>query len=106
MADSFGGYGGTSRHYYISGDWTCVEAFILESELIKNTFLDTTPKRKIIKSFNYVVITKEDFPRVLSAWSKSGKSPALQKQEQIESLGFEYTDVFGPFPFGAELVRR
>ncbi len=80
-----------------------LEAFILESELIKKHLPRYNTKEKDNKSFNYVVITKEDFPRVLVVRGRNLEKAGTTKQEQIESLGFEYTDVFGPFPFGAEL---
>lgn len=80
-----------------------LEAFILESELIKKYLPRYNTKEKDNKSFNYVVITREDFPRVLVVRGRNLEKAGATKQEQIASLGFEYTDVFGPFPFGAEL---
>lgn len=80
-----------------------LEAFILETELIKKHLPKYNTKEKDNKSFNYVVFTKEDFPRVLVVRGRnlvlSGQSPDKQK----ELLGYEYTHVFGPYPFGAEL---
>lgn len=80
-----------------------LEAFILESELIKKFQPRYNTKEKDNKSFNYVVITKEDFPRVLIVRGRNLEKAGQTKKEQLENLGFEYTDVFGPFPFGAEL---
>lgn len=80
-----------------------LEAFILESELIKQHLPRYNTKEKDNKSFNYVVMTKEDFPRVLVVRGRNLEKAGRTRQEQIEMLGFEYTDVFGPFPFGAEL---
>jgi excinuclease UvrABC nuclease subunit len=83
-----------------------LEAFILESELIKKYLPRYNTKEKDNKSFNYVVITKEEFPRVLVVRGRNleqANQAGSTKQEQIDALGFEYTDVFGPFPFGAEL---
>ncbi len=80
-----------------------LEAFILESELIKKYQPRYNTKEKDNKSFNYVVITKEDFPRVLIVRGRNLEKAGQTKKEQLENLGFEYTDVFGPFPFGAEL---
>lgn len=80
-----------------------LEAFILESELIKKYLPRYNTKEKDNKSFNYVVITREDFPRVLVVRGRNLEKAGTTRQEQIENLGFEYTDVFGPFPFGAEL---
>lgn len=80
-----------------------LEAFILETELIKKHLPKYNTKEKDNKSFNYVVFTKEEFPRVLVVRGRnlqiSGQSPEKQK----ELLGYEYTHVFGPYPFGAEL---
>lgn len=80
-----------------------LEAFILESELIKQYQPKYNTKEKDNKSFNYVVMTKEDFPRVLVVRGRNLEKAGISKKEQIENLGFEYTDVFGPFPFGTEL---
>lgn len=83
-----------------------LEAFILESELIKKYLPRYNTKEKDNKSFNYVVITKEDFPRVLVVRGRNleqANQAGTTKQEQVDVLGFEYTDVFGPFPFGTEL---
>jgi excinuclease UvrABC nuclease subunit len=80
-----------------------LEAFILESELIKQYLPRYNTKEKDNKSFNYVVMTKEDFPRVLVVRGRNLEKAGSTKQEQVDALGFEYTDVFGPFPFGAEL---
>ncbi len=87
-----------------------LEAFIRESELIKKHQPKYNTKEKDNKSFNYVVITKEDFPRVLVVRGRNleqagviGGEGSLTPKEQREALGFEYSDVFGPYPFGAEL---
>ena len=80
-----------------------LEAFILESELIKKYLPRYNTKEKDNKSFNYVIITKEDFPRVLVVRGRNLEKAGSTKQDQIDALGFEYADVFGPFPFGAEL---
>lgn len=80
-----------------------LEAFILESELIKQYQPYYNTKEKDNKSFNYVVITKDDFPRVLVVRGRNLEKAGMTAKEQRENLGFEYTDVFGPFPFGTEL---
>lgn len=80
-----------------------LEAFILESELIKQYLPYYNTKEKDNKSFNYVVITKEDFPRVLVVRGRNLEKGGQSAIEQIENLGFQYTDVFGPYPFGTEL---
>lgn len=80
-----------------------LEAFILETELIKEHQPLYNTKEKDNKSFNYVVFTKEDFPRVLVVRGRNLKLANQSAEKQTEILGFEYTDVFGPYPFGAEL---
>ncbi len=80
-----------------------LEAFILETELIKENQPRYNTKEKDNKSFNYVVFTKEDFPRVLVARGRNLKLAGKTSEEQLAALGYEYTDVFGPYPFGAEL---
>lgn len=71
-----------------------LEAFIRETELIKKYQPIANSLSKDNKSFNYVVITDEEFPRVLVARGRN-----LEK----EDLEFNYKYVFGPYPFGAEL---
>ncbi len=71
-----------------------LEAFIKESELIKKHQPKFNTKDKDNKSFNYVVITKEDFPRVLVVRGRNLESATVD---------FAYTDAFGPYPFGSEL---
>ena len=64
-----------------------LEAVILEANLIKKLTPPYNTKEKSDKSFNYIVITKEDFPRVLVVRGKV--------------LGFEkFKEHFGPFPQG------
>ncbi len=67
-----------------------LEAFILENELIKKHLPVFNTKEKDDKSFNYVVITKEEFPRVLIARGRN-----LEKEK--------YSHVFGPYPFAPQL---
>jgi len=80
-----------------------LEALILEANLIKKHQPPYNVDEKDDKSWNYVVITKEDFPRVLIVRGRelltSGKKPMTSKQ-------------FGPFPQGGllkealKIVRR
>ncbi|MFA6341202.1 MAG: UvrB/UvrC motif-containing protein [Candidatus Paceibacterota bacterium] len=65
-----------------------LEALILESKLIKKHQPRYNTKEKDDKSYNYIVITKEDFPRVLIERGKNLK-------------GSE--DNFGPFTNGTQL---
>lgn len=76
-----------------------LEAFLLETELIKKYQPKYNTKEKDNKSFNYVVITKEEYPRVLVVRGRNLEQNATQKN----TSDFEYTDSFGPYPFGTEL---
>jgi len=77
-------------------EWTetdsVLEAFILETNLIRTH----TPKYNTIskdnKSFNHLIITKEDFPRVLVVRGKD-----LVAQYDAEDIQYH----FGPFPSGS-----
>ncbi len=54
----------SNRVKFIKTD-SVFEAIILEANLIKKLNPPYNTKEKSDKSFNYIVITKEDFPRVL-----------------------------------------
>lgn len=71
---------------------SALEALILEAHLIKRHQPRANVKEKDDKSFNYVVITKEDFPRVFTVRGKD----LSDWQDEIK-----YS--FGPFPKGTEL---
>jgi len=70
-----------------------LEAIILEVNLIKKYQPKYNTKEKDNKSFNYVVIIKEDFPRVL----------IVRGREIEKSLPYEIKDKFGPFTNGESL---
>jgi excinuclease ABC subunit C len=74
-----------------------LEALILEASLIKKYKSHYNTKEKDDKSFNYIVITKEDFPRVIIVRGREllGSSTAKLKYD------VKYT--FGPFPKGTVL---
>jgi len=67
-----------------------LEALILEANLIRSHQPPYNTLLKDDKSFNYVVITKEDFPRVL-----------VVRGKELQEEGYKYT--FGPFPHGLQL---
>jgi excinuclease ABC subunit C len=69
-----------------------LEALILEAHLIKKHQPLYNTKEKDNKSFNYVVITKEDFPRVMT-----------MRGRELETKGTEIKYSFGPFPQGSVL---
>ncbi len=65
---------------------TALEALILESKLIKRLNPKFNVKEKDDKSFLYVAITKEKFPRVL-----------LARGSRVKSQGSRIDDWYGPF---------
>jgi len=78
---------------YIKTD-SVLEALILEASLIKKYQPFFNTKEKSNKSFNHVVVTDEDFPKVL-----------LVRQREIEAKKFKekIKYIFGPFPQGSAL---
>ncbi len=99
---------------YVEAD-SVLEAMILEANLIKKYQPHANVKEKDDKSFNYVVITDEEFPRVMLVRGKeldTARSSAKQSLLQAEAInlkkgqhslspGMKYT--FGPFPHGLVL---
>ena len=79
---------------YIETD-SVLEALILEAELIKKHQPKYNTKEKDNKSFNYVVITKEEFPRVLVERGRN--------LEMSQDLGFKIQEKFGPYTNGSQL---
>jgi len=72
-----------------------LEALILESELIKKHQPKYNTKEKDDKSYNYVVITDEDFPRVLIERGRN--------LEKIQYSIFNIQSKYGPFTNGTQL---
>lgn len=75
-----------------------LEALILEAALIKQHQPFYNTKEKDNRSFNYVVITEEAFPRVL----------ILRERTMLSGVGDtegKYKYVFGPFPQGTNLIE-
>ncbi|MEI8337550.1 MAG: GIY-YIG nuclease family protein [bacterium] len=74
-----------------------LEALLLEADLIKKFSPPYNTKEKDDKSFNCIVITKEDFPRLLIVRKREINFEALSTPTiQIKSI-------FGPYPHGAQL---
>lgn len=71
-----------------------LEAVLLESELIKKHVPYYNSREKDDKSFNCVVVTKEDYPRVLMVRARTVEQEKLSKSARA---------VFGPFPSGLSL---
>ncbi len=69
-----------------------LEALILEAHLIKKYQPPYNTKEKDNKSFNYVVVTQEDFPRVIT-----------MRGREIEGGDIKIKYLFGPFPQGGVL---
>jgi excinuclease ABC subunit C len=66
-----------------------LEAIILESNEIKKHLPYYNTKEKDNKSYNHVIITDEDFPRVI-----------IVRERELESLGIKIKYQFGPYPYG------
>lgn len=72
-----------------------LEAIILEVNLIKKYQPFYNTEEKDDKSFNYVLITKEDFPQILVTRGRD-LSQKIDKLKQLKAI-------FGPFPSGTLL---
>jgi excinuclease ABC subunit C len=70
-----------------------LEALILEANLIKKYQPKYNTKEKSNKSFNYVIITKEAWPRVL----------VIREREIKKGLVYKIQEKFGPFTQGESL---
>jgi len=75
-----------------------LEALVLEAHLIKKHQPSANIKEKDNKSFNFVVITKEDFPRVLVLRGRE-----LLNSHYLKDSNYEIAYSFGPFPNGTQL---
>lgn len=75
-----------------------LEALILEAAQIKEHMPLYNTKEKDNKSFNVVVITNEDYPRVLSVRERV-------MPQGVGATESAYRYVFGPFPQGGQLVE-
>lgn len=74
-----------------------LEAVILESNEIKRCLPYYNTKEKDNKSYNFVVITDEEFPRVVIVRGRT-----LDKLDESE-IGFRIKYQFGPYPQGSLL---
>lgn len=75
---------------------SALEALLLEAALIKKHRPPYNSRDKDDKSFQYAVITKEDFPRILLVRGRELFDPA-------KKLPYKVDTVFGPFPHGKDL---
>ncbi len=74
-----------------------IEALILEANLIKKHQPKYNIKEKDDKTFNYIIITKEDFPRVMVLRQRDME----RRERKAKDLKVRY--LFGPFPEGNNL---
>jgi excinuclease ABC subunit C len=81
---------------YVQTD-SVLEAIILEANEIKKHLPYFNTKEKDNKSYNYVVISDEEFPRVIIARGRT-----LEQLDENE-LGFAIKYQFGPYPQGSLL---
>lgn len=75
-----------------------LEALILEAHLIKKNQPEANIKEKDDKSFNFVVITEEEFPRVLTLRGRE-----LLNAHFLKTKDYKIKYSFGPFPNGGQL---
>jgi len=102
-----------------------LEALILESNEIKRVQPEYNTREKDNKSYNYVVITNEEFPRVFtvrerellrnsatiipsSAYARSygaTRKAGISSKKLPSLLDYKVKHVFGPFPHGGQLIE-
>ena len=75
-----------------------LEALLLEAKFIKKYQPRYNTDGKDDKSYNYVVITKEDFPRVLLTRGRD-----LPSFSGLKAASYKLQAMYGPFPHGGEL---
>src|SRR3989344_5932377 len=73
-----------------------LEAIIMEANLIKKYQPKYNTDEKDDKSFNYVVITKEDFPQIFTVRGRNLK---------LLTTDYRLLANFGPFPNGSALYE-
>lgn len=71
---------------------TVLEALIREAALIKRYQPPYNVLEKSDTSFNYVVITDEEFPRVFT-----------MRERELRTTKLTFIEIFGPFPHGGQL---
>ncbi len=90
----------------VSVDWrqtdSVLEALLLEASLIRSHKPPFNTELKDDRSFNYVVITREEYPRVLVVRGRNlPQGPSLTQGAKGRS--FKSFKIFGPFPHGMQL---
>lgn len=81
-----------------------LEALVLESYLIKKHKPKYNTDEKDDKSFNHIIITKEDFPRVLLVRARELQAtPSSKAKLATGQASYKLQAEYGPFPRGGEL---
>src|SRR3989344_3112944 len=79
-------------------DWretdSVLEALLLEASLVKEYKPKANTDLKDDKSFNYVVVTQEEYPRVL-----------VVRGRELKIENSKLKNIFGPFPHGLQLQQ-
>ncbi len=89
----------TVDHYVTD---SVLEALVLEAHLIKKHHPEANVALKDDRSFNFVVITKEDFPRVIVMRGRELFLSSLG-EKPISTLPFKVAHTFGPFTHPGQL---
>ena len=82
---------------------SALEALLLEANLIHRHRPPYNTDAKDDKSWNFVVITKEKFPRVLIERGKKLESLLDNSKVEQKEFGYSIKKTFGPFPSGGSL---
>lgn len=85
-------------HEVVTIDWkqteSVLEAVILESVYIKRFLPKYNVLGKDSKSWNYIIVTNDDFPKVLTMRQHDLESLRINDPKAYKQLG----DIFGPYP--------
>lgn len=83
-----------------------LESIILESNLIKQHQPHYNTKEKDNRSFNYIIITKEEFPRVLLVRGRNLEK-IIETGESVvtDNFGYDIKEFFGPYTNG-QMMRE
>src|SRR3989344_83613 len=81
-----------------------LESVLLEADLIRKFKPPYNSDDKDDKSFNCVVITDDDFPRVLIVRKRNLEPKFLSASSKPKALSPKLLAVYGPFPEGGKLI--
>jgi excinuclease ABC subunit C len=82
-----------------------LEAIILESNLIKKHQPKYNTQEKDDRSYNYVIITDEDFPRVMLKRGRELEAQRASAEKSEVKSHVKIKKIFGPYPQGG-LLRQ